>query len=115
MTPHPSHCEELLLREQASQQEHGCRREHRTLRRRAIIYGFTDCSRPSSFRSLNEVDVPFASNMTYVSLVPVGPARLTPAASSEAPILTDGRPRSVMSRRSTVSGWRSPFADVPTG
>ena len=34
-------------------------------------YGLTICSRPSSFLNLNELAVPFASNITYVSFVPM--------------------------------------------
>jgi len=65
---------------------------------RASRYGATVCSRPSSFFNLNEVAVPFASRITYVCLVFEGPVRLIPAASSDAPIFTEGRPRSVISR-----------------
>ena len=71
-------------------------------------YGLTTCSRPFSFFIFNKLAVPFASNTTYVSFVPDGPARLNPAASSDVLILTDGRPRSVISRSNTVSGERSP-------
>src|SRR5712692_10529281 len=45
----------------------------------------------------------------------MGPARLIPAACSDAPILTDGRPRSVISRSNTVSAYISPFGCVPAG
>jgi hypothetical protein len=46
-----------------------------------------------------------------LSFVPVGPAKLSPEVGSDAPILAVGRPRSVMSRSSTVSDCSSPEAD----
>ena len=62
----------------------------RMLRRAAATYGATVCSRPSSFFSLNEVAVPFASRITHVCCVLEGPARLIPAACSDASIFTEG-------------------------
>src|SRR5262245_14245965 len=50
-------------------------------------YGPITRSLPSSFRSFNELLVPLASSTTYVSFVPVGPAKLSPEAGSEDPIL----------------------------
>ena len=47
--------------------------------------------------------MPFASGITHVCFVFEGPVRLIPAACSDAPIFTDGRPRSVISRNNTVS------------
>ena len=47
-----------------------------------------------------------------MSFVPVGPAKLRPETGSEAPILTEGRPRSVMRRSSTVSWVSSPLGEV---
>ena len=40
------------------------RREDRRELARVHIYGLTICSRPSSFLNLNELAVPFASNIT---------------------------------------------------
>ena len=42
-----------------------------------------------------------------MSFVPVGPAKLRPEAGSEDAIWTEGRPRSVMRRNSTVSASSS--------
>src|SRR5262249_19612356 len=78
-------------------------------------YGSSTCWRPFSLRSFNELAVPLDCRTTYVSFVPVGPAKLNPEVGSEAPILTDGRPRSVISRRSTVSDCSSPEEDLLAG
>src|SRR5262249_39350675 len=78
-------------------------------------YGSRTCWRPFSLRSFNELAVPLDCRTTYVSFVPVGPAKLNPEVGSEAPILTDGRPRSVISRRSTVSDCSSPEEDLLAG
>src|SRR5262245_9936554 len=67
------------------------------------VHGLRTCSWPFSARSFNEVLVPFASSTTYVSFVSVGPAKLKPDWGSDEPILTVGRPRSVIRRSRTVS------------
>ena len=78
-------------------------------------YGLRTCSRPLSPRSFIELDVAFASSIAYESLVPVGPAKLSPDACSEALTLTDGRPCSVIRRRRTVSGYATPTAEALAG
>src|SRR6185369_10415327 len=79
------------------------------------IHGVTRDSRPSSFFNLNELTVPLAPSCTYVSFVPDVPTRANPESCSEALILTDGRPRSVISRNNTVSGYLSPLFCVLAG
>src|SRR5262249_27080990 len=78
-------------------------------------YGVRILSRPSSFRSFSELTSPSALSIRYVSLVPVGPARLNPEAGSDAPSFTEGRPFSVLRRSNTVSAYASPFAERPAG
>src|SRR5215510_2257294 len=74
----------------------------------STTYGLTTCSLPFSLRRRSTLVSSRAWRMAYVSLVPLGPATLRPETCSDAPILTDGRPRSVIKRNSTVSSCTVP-------